>query len=70
MTDIRYLKLLEREVASAGDTPAAKEARAFVRKALHDVPVKYPHDDTAADRFRVGCIDHLLRLRKEKGGDR
>ena len=63
MTDIRYLKLLERKAKAAGDTPEAKAALRFAAQALHDVPLKYPHDDTGAARFRAACIDHLLKLK-------
>ena len=62
MTDIRYLKLLERKAKAAGDAPEAKAALAFVRKSIHDVPLRYPHDETGASRFRDECIKHLLKL--------
>ena len=43
-------------------TPEAKAALVFVRKSIHDVPLRYPHDETGASRFREECIDHLLKF--------
>ena len=68
--DIRYLKLLERTAKAAGDVPEAKAALAFVAKSLHDVPLKYPHDETRASRFREECIGHLLKLVPGKTGEK
>ena len=63
MTDVKYLKLLER--LAAGDSEAAREARKFLEKAPKEVVVTYPHVDSKADEMRSRAIDLILKLQRQ-----
>lgn len=64
MTDIRYLRHLERLIAAKKGTAAANEAKAFCEKSLYEIPSLYPHESTRADAFRVTCVEYILKLEK------
>ena len=62
MTDIRYLRLLKRTAEQKENDPVAAEALRFVDAALHEIALRYSHDDAKADAFRLKCIDYMLQL--------
>ena len=62
MTDIRYLRHLERLARGKPDSALSKEAQAFVEKSLWNVSFLMPHDREQARRFRERCIDYILRF--------
>ena len=64
MTDIRYLRHLEALIAADAKSSAAVEAKAFVDRALREIPMLYPHESTRADAFRAACVDYILKLEK------
>ena len=60
MTDVKYLKLLER--LAVGNSKAAQEARKFLAKASREVVQIYPHDSSKADEMRAQAIKLILTL--------
>ena len=65
MTDIRYLRLLQRLASEKAPLPLALEAMAFAEKSLREIPRIYPHDSTRADDFRSKCAEFILNLSRE-----
>lgn len=60
--DVRYLKELE-ALAQDKDTPEAKEALTFVKKAYREAVIVHPHDTTVAGRLRDEAIERILKLK-------
>lgn len=65
MTDVRYLRLLQKEAAAKKGDRLADEAAAYAAKALWEIPGRYAADPTKAVEARDRCIDYLLKLKKE-----
>lgn len=63
MQDVNYLRYLKR--LATGDSPAAKDARAFVEKAVNEVVYAAPQDPQRAESVRSRAIDHILAVMKE-----
>ena len=65
MTDVKYMKLLER-LATGDSSEAAREARNFLKKAPGEVVRIYPHDSFKADEMRSRAIELILKLKARK----
>lgn len=61
LNDIRYVKLIEH--LAAGDSPAAKEARAFLAKSAKNIITVYPHDAGKAEEFREEASRLIMKLK-------
>ena len=66
MTDIKYMKLLEKLAAESTDKHLKSEARKLLATAPYDVEVKYPHEKDKADKVRLQAIELILKLQKAK----
>ena len=63
MTDVRYLRLLQKIATAKKGEELADEAAAFARTALWEVPGRYALDATKADVTRDRCVKYLLQLK-------
>ncbi|MBR4665905.1 MAG: DUF4091 domain-containing protein, partial [Lentisphaeria bacterium] len=59
MTDVRYLRLLEK--LASGNSKQDREDRDFVRKAAHEVYLVSPHDAGLAGKMREEAIRRILK---------
>lgn len=64
LTDIKYLKLLER--MAKGNTPIEKKIRKFIADSLKDVYIVQPHNPLRADEVRQQAVKYILQLQKRK----
>jgi len=62
MTDIRYLRVLERLIAQKGTDPLAAEALRYLKAEMKDVVEIKPHETGRADIVRAQIVDYILRL--------
>lgn len=62
MTDIRYLRMLERLAAGSGDAALMRETQEFVAKSIDEVTRTQQNDAARPDGFRHECVRFIERI--------